>query len=190
MKSPLSILRRRWPGWSSEAKDEDGRQLTSRPTSLEIRNVPRQPSPTFRLVDHAGAQATLHDDDRPPTPPEKDKKAGLAQVIKARRRSNISLQSPRQLGLLPSPTPSLSCESATAASILGDSTPDSSPRPSIELAPRPSIEIGPGSLGVQVLPIDDRTACLPQRSSSLDRTDPCACSICLRSKGELNRVLS
>lgn len=188
MKSPLSILRRKWPGFSvmthsDEPKDEDGRALSSRPSSLEIRTVPRQPSPSFRLVDLAAAQAqVVHD--RPPTPPEKDKRdsgdsrsLGHAQVVKVRRRSNVSLQSPRQLGLVPhSPTPSLSCESATAASILGADTPDSSPRPSIEILP--------GSLGVEVEPVD-RLIMPPQRTSSLDRVDTCECSICLRSKGKL-----
>lgn len=190
MKSPLSILRRKWPGFSvitqapeEPARDEEGRQLSSRPSSLDIRNVPRQPSPSFRLVDLAAAQVTVHDEnERPPTPPDKDDKRdsrslGRAQVVKIRRRSNVSLQSPRQLGLVPSPTPSLSCESATAASILGDSTPNSSPRP--------SIEIMPGSLGVEVVPVVDGLVLPPKRTSSLDRVEPCECSICLRSKGKL-----
>lgn len=200
MKSPLSILRRKWPGFSvithapaeEEVRDESGRQLSSRPSSLEIRNVPRQPSPSFRLIDLAGNQATVHDSERPPTPSDKESKEikdgkdgkdnrrslGHAQVVKVRRRSNVSLQSPRQLGIIPSPTPSLSCESATAASILGDSTPDSSPRP--------SIEIMPGPLGVEVVPVEDGLVLPPKRSSSLDRVEPCECSICLRSKGELS----
>lgn len=191
MKSPLSILRRKWPGFSvitqapeEPARDESGRQLSSRPSSLDIRNVPRQPSPTLRLVDLAVTQVTVHDEnDRPPTPPQKDTNKrdsrgfGRAQFVKARRRSDNSLQSPRQLGLVPSPTPSLSCESATAASILGDSSPDSSSRP--------SIEIMPGSLGVEVMPVDDGLLVPPKRSSSLDRVEVCECSICLRSKGKL-----
>ena len=43
----------------------------------------------------------------------------------------------------------------------------------------------PGSLGVEVMPVDDGLLVPPKRSSSLDRVEVCECSICLRSKGKL-----